>query len=344
MKIYAITIKPESAFGTPLKGDTLFGHFCWQAVHDDTLLSGGLDAWVDRYEERPFAVFSSAFLLTGSKQGTRYICLPKPSLPPKRSRGASRRERVLLRKQNKKKKWVVMPFEKIGDELGQFETVNDADVFRLHCDSLTPEKKRMLKFLPDEQQKPVSPFIQMHNSINRLTMTTGKDFTPFPMENFHYMPFSRLVIFAGIDEEALDVSRLETGIKRIGMYGFGRDASTGLGRFTVEKIEETAGFGGACGKENGFYVLAPCVPEQDKWQEQFAMPFTRFGRHGAELVLTGKPFKNPVVMADEGSVFFAQESTEIGKPYIGTAIKNLSLAEPRTIGQGYSLYLPVSRR
>jgi len=90
-----------------------------------------------------------------------------------------------------------------------------------------------------------------------------------------------------------------------------------------------------------YYTLAPSVPEKGKWKEHFALPFTRFGKHGAEMVLSGKPFKNPVVMADEGAVFIPKENHVPDKPYIGSAVTDLSLAEPGTVTQGYSIYLPI---
>ena len=49
MKLYDVTIHPLSAFGTPLKGDTLFGQFCWQVAYDPGLVDGGLEKNLDRY-------------------------------------------------------------------------------------------------------------------------------------------------------------------------------------------------------------------------------------------------------------------------------------------------------
>jgi len=60
VKLYEITLQPRSAMITPLKGDTLFGHFCWQAAHDPSLVDGSLDQQMARYDKAPFAVFSSA--------------------------------------------------------------------------------------------------------------------------------------------------------------------------------------------------------------------------------------------------------------------------------------------
>ena len=61
IETYVITIKPESPFGTPLKGDTILGQFCWQVAEHPNLLNGGLDKWIEIYDKRPFAVFSSAY-------------------------------------------------------------------------------------------------------------------------------------------------------------------------------------------------------------------------------------------------------------------------------------------
>ena len=84
MKLYEITIQPISGFGTPLKGDTIFGHFCWQARYNPTLLAGGLQKQIDRYAERPFAVFSSAMpkIEADNTHALRRPALPMPILFP----------------------------------------------------------------------------------------------------------------------------------------------------------------------------------------------------------------------------------------------------------------------
>jgi len=47
-------------------------------------------------------------------------------------------------------------------------------------------------------------------------------------------------------------------------------------------------------------------------------------------------------MADEGAVLVSERMNEILEhPYIGTGISNISKAEPKTVMQGYSLYIPV---
>ena len=36
--LYEVILRPQSLFGTPLAGDTLFGHLCWQFAMDAGLL------------------------------------------------------------------------------------------------------------------------------------------------------------------------------------------------------------------------------------------------------------------------------------------------------------------
>lgn len=342
MKVYAITINPQSPFGTPFKGDTIFGHFCWQAAHNPELLSGGLDHWIDRYPEKPFAVFTSAWPQIVEPDGQTFYCLPKPAMPAAFPTGMVRKQRLEQRKKEKNKKWILLEQDSLRQGFVSFDVVNDKELFAAHQATLSTNEKRMLQFLPAEQQKPVITSTHAHNSINRLTMTTGKGFDPFSMENFHYLPGLKLVLFVAFDEDALDQKKLCKGLENIGRFGFGRDASSGLGRFDVGEFNELEWPLPVPGQ--GCYTLAPCVPDAERFSEQFALPFTRFGRHGDRLGLSKNPFKNPVVMADEGAVFFPADNQLPTVPYIGRAVTGLSQVEERTVAQGYSPYLPMSRR
>lgn len=74
----------------------------------------------------------------------------------------------------------------------------------------------------------------------------------------------------------------------------------------------------------------------------FYSPFTRFGKHGDVLAKSSNPFKNPVIMADEGAVFIPKNNEVFRKPYVGSAIRDLSKAKTTTIAQGYAPYIPVA--
>jgi len=342
MRIYAITIKPQSPFGTPLKGDTIFGQFCWQTAEHGGLLSKGLDHWIACYHERPFAVFSSAWPKIDDQGG--FVAIRRPELPlsllGEPDPSADCETRLKNRKHNKGKKWLVVDKD-LRVRLFWENMLSDKDICTRFVATLPEADKKRLRLADDRHRRPLSQAEQQHNSINRLTQTTGKgEFAPYATDNSHYLPGIELVIFAGLADEACGPDALREGFTLLGQWGFGRDASTGLGRFNVTGVAELDFAAGAAGN-NACLSLGPCVPEQDFWEAMYFTPFTRFGRHGAALLHTGKPFKNPVVMADEGAVFVPPPGKFPKNPYIGRAVGNISKAQPEAVCQGYSLFLPM---
>lgn len=339
MKIYGITIKPTSPLGTPLKGDTLFGHFCWQAAEDPGLLQGGLDSWIAEYADNPFAVFSSAWPVL-QQNGKTVYALPRPfGLEPVVNEQCSRKERIERNKAAKKKKWLLADTD-LKVELREEQLRTDSDLFDLFLKAQKPEDAKSLRLLPRGQKKICTPVTQPHNSINRLTMTTGGgEFAPFSLENFQYLPGLSLIIFVAVDENLLGAEQLQTAFERIGSWGFGRDAATGLGRFTVESVLEQQ-WPHAGESDSACFTLGPSVPEKNTYTRCQAEPFTRFGRHGSALACSANPFKKPVIMADEGAVLFPADRNVFNRPYIGSAVQNVSAVDQRTVTQGYSLYLP----
>ncbi|HHL34779.1 MAG TPA: hypothetical protein ENJ30_10480 [Desulfobulbaceae bacterium] len=333
MKLFAITIKPQSPFGTPLKGDTLFGSFCWQAAYDNTLLKGGLDHWIGQYLERPFLVVSSAFPQIIEKSGRSIYALPRPAVPQSwldKNDDSDCATLVRTRKERKARRWLL-----VGEDL---QVTFDWD----HLVDDQGLSKRIAASLEMEDVDCcfVRQFTQSHNTINRLINTTGTGFfAPFPIENFVYLPGMELVIFVLADEDALDEENVLVGFERIGAFGFGRDASTGLGRFDIGECEELAL--PETEAADALLTLGPCVPGPHEYDQAWFNPFTRFGRHGSDLLHTGRPFKNPVVMADEGAVFRPVAVEQFSKPYMGQAVSGISKAQPEAVCQGYSLVLPI---
>jgi len=328
-----------SGFSTTVKGDTLFGHFCWQAAYDSSLVNGGLDKWIKCYQDRPFAVFSSAWPKLCDNDSFFYA-LKRPDLPLSflfPSSSNDKCEALKDLKENKKKKWLKVP-ENLSLDLSADKFINNSELADIEVKQLTAETKREMRgktlqnfYLETERQ---------HNTINRMTGTTGDGmFAPYSEESFLYYPGTELVIFVLFDEEATDIDRVLTGIDRIGKTGFGRDASTGCGQFGIGEWEEKPL--PSCGSANACYSLAPVVPEKNKFKDMYFTPFVRFGKHGDRLAKSGNPFKNPVVMADEGAVFMPKENDVFHKPYIGVAVPNTSkIKEHTVVHQGYAFYLP----
>lgn len=338
MKLYAITIKPASGFGTALKGDTLFGHFCWQVAYDASLVEGGIEKQIALYPEKPFAIFSSAFLKLAKGKTATYV-LKRPDLPfafmiPAQKNKA---EDMRQRKNFKKKKWMFID-ENLHPDIKAATFISDHDLLKEAQSVLTQETKRQMKKV--EKSEFVKMFPQSHNTINRMTQTTGTGmFAPYAKENQYYFPETELVVFVLIEELATDIDRVALGLERIGAWGFGRDASTGLGRFVLGEQDELPL--PAMKDSNACYALSPCVPEKGFFKEAFFTPFVRFGKHGDKLACYGNPFKNPVIMADEGAVFIPTDKTLFTKPYIGQTVTHVSKAMPDTVVQGYAPYLPL---
>ncbi len=338
MKLYAITLKPLSGFGTPLKGDTLFGHFCWQVAYDPSLVEGGLEVQLARYPDKPFTVFSSAFpsLTIGGK--TSWF-LKRPDLPFSflMPRQESRLEDLRRKKDFKVKKWMrVEDLRRLQMRTAEF--LDDQELFKRSFAEVTHETRRQVQKADDPMLLKTTG--QPHNTINRLTQTTGTGlFAPYTAQNYYYLPETELVIFALIEETATDIERLTLGLERMGAWGYGRDASIGLGRFEVCDREEISL--PVLMPATACYTLAPCVPVTDDLKDAFFTPFVRFGKHGDRLACQGNPFKNPVIMADEGAVLIPKNNAAIQKPYVGRAVTHVSKALPNTVVQGFAPWLPL---
>jgi CRISPR-associated protein Csm4 len=304
MKIYEIEIKTKSAFITPLQGDTLFGAICCQidAEKRDALLSG--------YKTNPYIIVSSLFFK--DKSGA-YI-FKKPSCPgyilfPNQT--------VENRKENDKKKY----FKYDGKGIIELDKLN-----------WYGGKDENLKIESSLQ----------HNTINRNTYTTGEgEFAPYSMEGFFYNKDIKTFIFAAIDEECFSIDELKEALKKVGAFGFGKRASIGYGQFDVIDRKETKIFETLSG--DFAYSLSPFVLSDSEKaaiceDNLYFTPFIRYGKHGGQLAKSAKPFKKPIIMADEGALLKMQFNN---RHYLGSAICDVSEIDPKTVAQGYALFLKV---
>lgn len=314
MRWLVASVRPLSAFGTPLRGDTLFGQLCWAIRHrlGETRLERLLDGYT---EGRPFLIVSDAF-----PDGF----LPRPELPPPSVD-------PLHRKKVKKGRYLA------------------ARLFHGPMPAVPDER--------DVAEEPFKTAAQPHNSISRLTGTTGTGFDPFQMERrWPSRPGERkmgeraadvrLWVHLLLDEARLARSDLEIVLSDVGAWGFGRDASIGLGRFAVE--------GWADGRPvqaegaNAFLALAPSAhaPGSLDAERSFHRPFVRFGRHGADAATAAKPFKMPVLLMDSGAVL-RPSTFEPGALFLGRGLGGggrISAEMPGTVHQGYAPVIPIVAR
>ena len=323
----SVVIEPSSAFGTPLKGDTLFGHLCWAIAnrYGEAQLASLLAGYT---EGRPFAVVSDAF-----PSGH----WPRPDLPPHILGAVDPTER----KASKKRVW--LPHSRFESPIDSW----------LRWMVETPDSAEDVNGSEPERSQQSSRFVnhetRFRNSIDRSTGTTGRGFDPYASDEFRYRQGTRLECHILRDPERLNADTLLSAMSDIGALGYGRDASVGLGRFKVldagpngqrTALPEQDG-------ANAWLALAPVAPQglglspERSWYR----PMTRFGRHGDRAVSLGKPFKAPLLLADTGAVLSLVGGRFDARPFVGQGLGGtgdpISLVLPETVHQGYAPVLGI---
>ncbi|MFZ0257341.1 MAG: CRISPR-associated protein Csm7, partial [Gammaproteobacteria bacterium] len=147
-------------------------------------------------EGRPFAVISDAF-------PAGYV--PRPAVPLRWFGDID----PSTRKEIKKRRW--LPVTALADPGGWLEAsvaVTDAQ-----------------------------PHPQPHNTIDRATGTTGRvGFAPYGMIQHWYPPGFAMDCYVLHDPKRITGDEMARLFEDIGVSGFGRDASIGLGRFTATTV------------------------------------------------------------------------------------------------------------
>jgi CRISPR-associated protein Csm4 len=315
MSRFVIAIKPKTAFATPLVGDTLFGQACWAIRH--SLGVSKLTELLEGYtNSKPFMVLSDAH----PRGYLKRPCVPFIKL-------GMDEDNVQKKKAYKAKQW--LPEGVLVKPIGQWGDSALTEAEMMHAMGLSGQ----LLF----------KYNQSHNSLNRKTGTTGSSsgFAPFNRHVFWYHPEMILTIQIELDESRFTQDELHAVFSQIGLEGFGKEASCGLGKFEV--LNMLAGELSSPTQAKSWLTLAPCAPQQLPWnsEECYYQVFTRFGRHGGQAVhKTGGPFKKPVLMADS----FAVLTPKVFDPtvgWVGQGLSNISITIPETVHQGYAPVIPV---
>lgn len=303
MKTLKLTLRPLSHFGTPLAGDTLFGHLCWAVIErwGRARLSSLLEGYTRGH---PFLAVSDAFPAG---------FLPRPTIP---EAALGRTVKPEQRKLARTRVWLPAT----GVELPLPEWLDSAAWLEVSDTAMLTQ-----------------------NTINRITGTTGTgQFAPRQVERAAYRGEARLDIYAVIDEQRLDSASLRLLLDDVGAVGYGRDASTGLGKFATEAVQEhhwpTA-------TASHWLTLAPCAPDAGHLDAArcYYHPVTRFGRHGNVGVRLGVPFKRPLLLLKTGALLTAREPKNwlLYGCGLGGREAPLSAVIPDTVHQGYAPVVPL---
>lgn len=329
MRTYRYTLRPLSAFGTPLAGDTLFGQLCWTLRHQ--LGNERLNALLEGYTGgEPFAVVSDALPMGH---------VPLPSVPSALWQKTAEADRKIL----KKKRWLPTAALNLPFADWQNSAQSDSQV-------AAPWIK---EWAEQARHRPAEGAIQTeraqpHNTINRQTGTTGEgQFAPYAMPQIWFHPAMRFDLHVVLNDTRLSLVEFTAVLDAMGATGFGRDASIGLGKF--ERVgDATPTTWLTAPAANSYLTLGPCAPQglrycpvRSTWQVA-----TRFGRHGDAAVQSHQPFKRPVLLAKAGSVFWP-EALDASRAFIGQGLGGtnnpVSTAMPETVQQGYAPVIAIHR-
>ena len=297
MKLYRCTLTPKSSFGTPLRGDTLFGHICWMIYYNWN--QEKLNNLLQSYREgKPFLVVSDGF-------AKGY--LPKPKMP-----SCYLNEDASCKKENRKKIWLTV------------EDLKSANYKNAKKDSEVVEKK-------DREESVVK------NSINYKTFTTTKgEFAPY--SNREYLLNEKDIYFL-LDENQFTLYELKEVLKLFSLHGYGKDTTTGKGRFELGDLEEKELDFNA----KSFISLSPfALTNQDEVEDVFYEPFVKFGKFGGKWAYKNA-FKKPILFLDSASVVVFKEQKK--RKFFGQAITNIALSDNKeqqqSVQQGYTILFPL---
>lgn len=320
MKSYRVIIRPQTAFATPLVGDTLFGQICWAIVElfGESRLEHCLEGYLN---DAPFMVVSNAFIMD-------HLLLP--TIPSFYWNNTKNVDRKVL----KGKQWVdEQTLLNSASVDWQQEAKSNSDIAQAW---LTAEQK-LLGMAPKKLQEIAT---QMHNTLNRQSGSTGTgQFAPYESSLTWFHPDLTWQIYILLREDALSESELQQVLTHVGTMGYGRDASIGLGKFHILSIEQRE-LPQTSGDHNAYMTLANSCVQGSFFinNRSFYLTHTRFGRHGNLMATSGVPFKKPILMAGASGVF-APEHYE-SRQFIGQGVSGISI-DQRTVHQGYAPVIGV---
>lgn len=297
MKLYRLDITLLSPLGTPLVGPTLFGMVC--QIISEKEGDTALGNWLSE-PERIWRI----------SDGFPADHLPKPSTWPR----PVRPEQLDTLKEYKKKPWI------------------RRNAWMMHRSSWAEAALSHDDFMTD----PSLDRRQAHNAVHRHgrgTLETGGLF--FTEDDWRFTGrFRRMDLYVVSDESPDRIGEL---VNAVGERGYGRDISTGRGRFEVTGIHtdpELADLPGSSRRMSlSRGVLTPQTMKDALWRVE-----PHLGRVGPELSLAGiSPFKRPVLLVRPGCTYRPASSGVAGK-----WVENVHPECPEIGLNGFHLSIPFS--
>ncbi|MGA1845998.1 type III-A CRISPR-associated RAMP protein Csm4 [Deferribacter abyssi] len=301
METIRLTIKPQSAFKTPLQSDTIFGQFCWyyKYIYGEKKLLEILD----NFHNQPTIIFSDGFL-------SGY--LPKPIVKPMLSKVFN--EIVKDFSNNLEIKYKLMK------QFKKLEFIDEETFLLFLEDRITSSSilKYYIEILNNKDDKDITDYnfsIKKHtvlkNSVNRISNTTTEGL--YQSTELYFGDDINFDIYIKYLDDRIKLFEIEEVFEVIGKVGFGADKSIGKGRFKIDSVStdfELMKFLKPYDGANGFINISSGLYMDEKIILNYGATFTKFGRHGGDKAVCGMPFKSPLILYRPGSTFFKKEDSD----------------------------------
>jgi CRISPR type III-A-associated RAMP protein Csm4 len=332
-------LEPLSPFLTEPHADVLWGMLAWacrwlhgeQALKDDFL---ALDA-----DGCPPVLLSDAF---------PEECLPRPAVPVTaddvrhaiQAANNSAVETNNFEAVVAAKHWLEEPYlnqDDVADLLRGTKTT--ADLLGKHLPTIMAKRSNRRGRGRKEEEPPI--VYRRHNVIDRSRAGALRKHGLYTHEE-HVLRNKKLVVHV---RSTWPAERLRPLFEHVGDNGFGKRASTGLGRFAVEALRRPTEYEKlpTVDDANGFMTLSSSyVPAKGEdvaggWYEFHV----KQGKVGHAMAV-GPPgdhhyLKHPVVMFRAGSVFPAREPE---RPWFGRQLRGLCPERPDVVHYGFAFAVP----
>ena len=310
---YHLQFKPLSPSITPLQSDTLFGHIAWAVryLRGEQELLTFLNKFQDNHD-------APLLISDGFPQGY----LPKPqfkALPIdeldaaiaeyalKEKKEYDQKKQTEIHKALKSQSYLKIETMQSLQQSFSVETMLQASLEDLDWDAVLGEKKN--------GHRDQETIVMYHNTVNRVH---NQVLEGFYQQSTHFYAHD-YVFDVYLKTNCFSKSDLEEIFGFIEMSGFGKDKSTGKGKFKIDlknenKLKEPA-------DANAFMTLSHYVPNPQAPRKGYYRLMTKYGRLGGDFACSVipdskmkkvHPFKKPVIMTQPGSVFLGKPQLNYG--------------------------------
>ena len=306
MKVYKLTLRPQTAFRTPLQADTLWGHLMWALRYTEG--EKALLAFLARYRAgEPPLLISDGF-----PAGTLPAPMLEPARPPEPLDVAELTVQKLLSAGDKDRRFL---------PVAQWNTLVQALSPTTFRDALDQSRRgRSITCRERGEDKPQETAVVTRTSVDRITGSARKG-RLFTAEETFYAPGRAFEVWLKLVDEPDLEARVNKWWRWVEANGFGRRKSAGQGQFTIDEPGLVPASLPQAAQPNGFVTLSSWVPRACDPADVTYKTRVKRGKLAESLALPS-PWKKPLLMLAPGALARLPEGRALCEWY-GGLVENM---------------------